>query len=99
MPEHFNGLTPAEAERLAFLAEEAAEVAQAAMKVLRHGYESDDPTSANGPNNREALQQEIGHVIAAFRLMIQAEDIRYTPLEAEAERKRVSVRRWMHHQG
>ena len=33
MSEHFNGLTPAEAERLAYLIEEAAEVQQIACKA------------------------------------------------------------------
>jgi hypothetical protein len=41
--QHFNGLTPAEAERLALLAEECGEVIQAIGKVLRHGYESRHP--------------------------------------------------------
>ena len=36
--EHFNGLTPAEAKRLALLAEECGEVLQAIGKVLRHGF-------------------------------------------------------------
>jgi len=46
---HFNGLSPAEAERLALLAEECGEVVQAVCKVLRHGYESTNPTLCNGP--------------------------------------------------
>ena len=33
----FNGLTPAEAERLALLMEECGEVVQIIGKVLRHG--------------------------------------------------------------
>ncbi len=43
MQDHFNRLTPAEAERLAMLAEEAAEVIQIVGKILRHGYASYHP--------------------------------------------------------
>lgn len=34
----FNGLSPAEVERLALLAEECGEVIQTVGKILRHGY-------------------------------------------------------------
>lgn len=54
--QHFNQLTPAEAERLALLAEECGEVIQAIGKILRHGYESRHPDG--GPTNREALERE-----------------------------------------
>lgn len=40
---HFNGLSPAEAERLAILAEECSEVVQKVCKTLRNGYESTHP--------------------------------------------------------
>lgn len=41
--QHFNGLTPAEAERLALLSEELGEAQQAIGKILRHGYDSSNP--------------------------------------------------------
>ena len=50
MGEHFNGLTPGQAERLAMLSEECSEVIQVVGKILRHGYAShhpDDPTTTN----------------------------------------------------
>lgn len=34
--ENFNGMTPAETERLAILVEECGEVVQIGMKILRH---------------------------------------------------------------
>lgn len=40
---NFNGLSPAETERLALLSEEMGEVQQAIGKILRHGYESIHP--------------------------------------------------------
>ena len=39
-----NGLNDAEAERLAILLEEFGEAQQAVGKILRHGYESYDPS-------------------------------------------------------
>lgn len=48
MPEHFNGLTPAEAERLAMLSEECGEVIQIIGKILRHGYDSYHPDDQPG---------------------------------------------------
>lgn len=44
MSEFTNNLTPAEAECLAILIEECAEVQQIACKILRHGYDSCNPT-------------------------------------------------------
>lgn len=55
---HFNQLTPAEAERLAMLAEEAAEVIQIVGKILRHGYDSYHPNSPE-ITNRDLLGFEL----------------------------------------
>lgn len=51
-------LTPAQAERLEMLAEEANEVGQACMKILRHGYESHHPDHPH-ESNRQALCREL----------------------------------------
>lgn len=64
---HFNNLTPAEAERLAMLAEECGEVIQVIGKILRHGYESCHPVS--GERNRDRLQAEVTDVLAVLVLM------------------------------
>lgn len=68
MNKPFNELTDAEAERLAILAEECAEVIKCVGKILRHGYESYDPTGQVKGTNREQLEREIGdvHAIAGF---------------------------------
>lgn len=52
----FNRLTPAEAERLALLAEECGEAIQAIGKILRHGYESNHPEFTE--TNRTQLPDE-----------------------------------------
>jgi NTP pyrophosphatase (non-canonical NTP hydrolase) len=63
---HFNQLPPAQAEALALLAEECAEVIQAIGKILRHGLWSEHPES--GISNYNTLQREIGDVLAALRI-------------------------------
>lgn len=73
MNEHFNKLTPAEAERLAILAEECGEVLQIVGKILRHGYESKHPDG--GPTNRELLALELGDLQAIMTLIRQAYDV------------------------
>lgn len=74
MSEHFNGLTPAEAERLAMLSEECGEVIQIIGKILRHGYDSyhpDDP----GVTNRDLLGKELIDLAAVESEMIVLGDI------------------------
>ena len=67
MTESFNKLTPAEAERLALLSEECAEVIMAIGKILRHGFESRHPNG--GPTNRQTLERECGDLRHAVLLM------------------------------
>lgn len=66
---HFNGLTPAEQERLVMLAEECGEVIQAVTKVLRHGYESCNPFTQGVETNREHLLREIVDVSAMIGMI------------------------------
>jgi NTP pyrophosphatase (non-canonical NTP hydrolase) len=63
---HFNRLPPDQAEALALLAEECAEVIQAIGKIQRHGLWSEHPES--GIPNYNTLQREIGDVLAALRI-------------------------------
>jgi NTP pyrophosphatase (non-canonical NTP hydrolase) len=95
--QHFNGLTPAEAERLALLAEECGEVIQAIGKVLRHGYESRHPNG--GPTNREALEKEIGDVHHATIRMGNAGDISGNAVLRHADDKEKNVAKYLHHDG
>lgn len=55
---HFNDLSPKQAELLAMLAEEAGEVVQVVGKILRHGldsYHPDDPQTTNAVLLRKEL--------------------------------------------
>lgn len=97
---HFNGLTPAEAERLAILFEECAEVIQVVGKILRHGYESVHPNG--GMNNRRLLEEELGHVEAAIVMMTDGmnggiPDLSKDKIEDSFTRKLCYVEEWMHH--
>jgi hypothetical protein len=63
---HFNGLSPADAEALALISEECAEVIQAVAKIQRHGLWSEHPES--GIPNWRTLQREVGDLLAALRV-------------------------------
>ena len=63
MTYHFNGLTPAQAERLAMLAEECGEVIQIVGKILRHGYANYHPDKPH-VSNRELLGRELTDLLA-----------------------------------
>lgn len=67
--EHFNQLTPAQAELLALLAEECGECVQAIGKILRHGYGSSNPLLASGPRNIDALAKAMGDLRGAMILL------------------------------
>lgn len=63
MTDHFNKLSPAQAERLAMLAEECGEVIQVIGKILRHGYDSYHPADPT-VTNRVLLGRELTDLYA-----------------------------------
>jgi NTP pyrophosphatase (non-canonical NTP hydrolase) len=96
---HFNNLTPAEAERLAMLAEECGEVIQAVGKILRHGYASVHPDGRDkGRDNRANLLRELGDVRAIVALMCGENDIDHSEMVVAATDKLARVARYVHHQ-
>lgn len=95
---HFNNLTPAEAERIALLMEECAEVIQICGKILRHGYESFNPADENRTTNRRMLEREVGHVQFAINLMSEDDrDISRGNLFDSYFEKSVNVWKYLHH--
>ena len=96
MENNFNQLTPAEAERLAMLAEEAAEVIQVIGKILRHGYESSHPNRVT--TNREDLQSEIADFQNVCWAMEGSGDIDKDKIEWAAKRSFLRKARYTHHQ-
>lgn len=98
MTDHFNGLTPAEAERLAMLAEEASEIVQIAMKVLRHGYASHHPEDPQRTPNVVLLRREMTDLRAVWEMMLDASD--NAPLmPSEIVYAKAKKMRYAHHQG
>ena len=71
----FNELTDAEIERLAIVAEEAAESIKEIGKILRHGYESRHPSDLTGPTNRDNLIKELGDLTFAIGQLLAHKDI------------------------
>lgn len=110
--QHFNNLTPAEAERLAYLSEECAEVIQIIGKILRHGYESRDPTKAvptfddnrggqtgyrnTSPTNRATLERELGDVQRAVAMLCVSGDLNAARIGEIVAKGAPS--KYMHHQ-
>lgn len=96
---HFNKLTPAEAERLALLSEELGEVQQIIGKILRHGYESYHPADKKKKptTNRQLLEKEIGDVSASVLLMTRNGDIMNGSVAANAIKKLEKVEKYLHH--
>lgn len=73
-------LTLAQRERLAYLAEEASEVIQRCMKILRFGYtEGYDP---------KKLEEEIGHMMLGVDLLVEEGDIDWNKCIDSREKKR-----------
>lgn len=94
--EHFNGLTPAQAERLAMLAEECGEVIQVIGKILRHGYDSYHPDRPH-ITNRELLQRELTD-LAAVENQIHARDRVFMPSSMCLDVAWSKKLRYAHHQ-
>lgn len=90
----FNKLTPAEAERIALILEEAGEIVQVCGKILRHGFESE----FEGSTNRKKLEKEIGDLRSAVLLAIRAGDVADNKIEMAKAKKTLSVQKYLHHQ-
>ena len=94
--QHFNKLTPAEAERLAMLAEECGEVIQIVGKILRHGYDSYHPVNPR-VSNRDLLAKELRDVNAVLLAMGRGELREYSVQDVVGVWDRKL--QYTHHQG
>lgn len=95
-----NKLTPAQAERLAILAEECAEVIVIVGKILRHGYDSYDPTQPElgRPTNKALLAYEIGDLMWIKHLMSLCGDYEGETAAARFHSGDLRKAQWLHHQ-
>jgi NTP pyrophosphatase (non-canonical NTP hydrolase) len=98
MSNYFNGLTPAENERLTLLAEEMAEVIQVVCKIQRHGYESMDPRHNLAISNRLFLERELGDVRNAMIMLCNAGDLSKESIHHWADVKAKTIGQFMHYQ-
>lgn len=98
MSDHFNKLSPAEAERLACLMEECGEVVQVIGKILRHGYEDWSPHDESKTTNRRNLEREVGDLAAVVDKLINSGDLSEHAIEEASDAKAVRMRAWTHHQ-
>jgi NTP pyrophosphatase (non-canonical NTP hydrolase) len=95
MSEHFNQLTPQQAEALALLLEACGEVVQAVGKALRHGLNSTHPDG--GLDNRALIEREAGDVAAAVEILVRLRVIHRPHIEAARVDKLARVERYLHH--
>jgi NTP pyrophosphatase (non-canonical NTP hydrolase) len=98
MTQPYNGLSAAEAERLALLAEEAGEIVQAVGKILRHGYNNLNPYNRDSKTNREHLEQEIGDLTAIVQMMAQSNDLQVPFIKRARAEKSGKMVKYLHHQ-
>lgn len=89
-------MTEAELERLAILVEEAAEVQQIAMKIIRHGYSSCNPFDNNATPNRELLNKELGDLMYAVELMTAYYDVNPSAIAEHKANKRSKISQYLH---
>lgn len=81
-------------ELLIILAEECAEVQQAASKCLRFGMNSE----YNDQTNQGRLETELGDFMAVFKLILEEANLREDYIMAAAEAKLIKVERFMKNQ-
>lgn len=90
---------PALSERLALIAEEAAEVIQVVGKTLRHGLDSYSPLDPLQYDNVERLEQEIGDFLCAVEKMVNSEEgLSIRRINAAIARKRENGKKYLHYQ-
>lgn len=90
-------LTLDEIERLAILAEEAAEVQQIAMKIIRHDYDSCNPFDETKTENRELLEKESGDLKFAIQLMQDNYDVDAYKISRFKAKKKKNISKYLHY--
>jgi hypothetical protein len=91
-----NGLTPAQSERYAKLAEELSEAGQVLGKIWLHGLCPSVGTMTW--NNREDLEHELGDIEAAKHLLLECGDLSLERINHYRDLKIPIITRYMVHQ-
>jgi len=92
-----NKLTEAQLERLAILSEEMGEVQQVIGKIIRHGYDTNNPLDSTSKTNRELLEMELGDMSLMMLLMMDEKDIDLEKIDERTITKIPKLNKWMHH--
>ena len=87
----------AKAERLTWLIEECGEVIQAACKILRFGYESDNQ-GKRAHDNRAHLSYEVGQLMYITYVMHELTDLQIDPIEEGFNTKYKRLLQYARHQ-
>lgn len=95
--EPFNKLSAQHAELLALLIEECSEVQKAACKILRHGQRSHNPDGDRDKSNQDHLQEELGHVLAAMRMLHECGYANNMAINVATGSKLENVMQYLHH--
>jgi hypothetical protein len=90
-------MTNARHERLSLLVEEAAEVQQISMKIMRHGWDSWNPFDENQTSNRELLEGEIGDLLFTIDFLIERGDLNKNSIAKAKENKKQRIGKYLHH--
>lgn len=97
MEDFSTNLSKAEIERLAILIEECAEVQQIACKILRHGYNSYDPTIIGpAPTNKQLLERELGDLSFVIDFLTEVKDISYRKCLDAKINKAKNIQKYLH---
>lgn len=97
MAEYFNQLSPQEAEALAILGEECAEVGQVIGKIQRHGLFSRNPFDPQSLSNLDELKVELGDILAAIRVLQKVGLLNESELPPLRDAKLKKLPRFLHH--
>jgi NTP pyrophosphatase (non-canonical NTP hydrolase) len=90
-----NKLTARQVEALAILAEECGEVVKVVGKILRHGIDSHHPTTHI--DNREYLENELGDVTAAIKIIIDEKIVTRQAVDDMCFDKLQRIGKYLHH--
>ena len=97
MTKHFNGLSEAEAERLALLVEECGEVIQECGKILRHGFDSYNSFDPEKITNRRNLEKELGDITLILEMMLVNKDVSNQRIQDFKILKKSKINNFLHH--
>jgi hypothetical protein len=91
----------AEGERLGIIEGEIGEALAYIGKIRRHGYESRHPDQSHPDSqrtNRQALEEELAHVVVGIALAVEAEDFNPERFVQAIRDKAATLNRWTHNQ-